>query len=78
MLEGQDATNGLTQQNANTTVPAMEAVEEFTLQSSNFAAEFGQVSGGLFNFTTKSGTNQYHGSVRVSDEYRSERWGPIY
>jgi hypothetical protein len=63
VLEGQDATNGLTQQNANTTMPAMEAVEEFTLQSSNFAAEFGQVSGGLFNFTTKSGTNQYHGSA---------------
>jgi Carboxypeptidase regulatory-like domain/TonB dependent receptor len=63
LLEGQDATNGLTQQNANTTMPAMEAVEEFTLQSSNFAAEFGQVSGGLFNFTTKSGTNQYHGSA---------------
>jgi hypothetical protein len=63
LLEGQDATNGLAQQNANTTMPAMEAVEEFTLQSSNFAAEFGQVSGGLFNFTTKSGTNQYHGSA---------------
>jgi hypothetical protein len=63
LLEGQDATNGLTQQNANTTVPSMEAVEEFTLQSSNFAAEFGQVSGGLFNLTTKSGTNQFHGSA---------------
>ena len=26
-------------------------------------AEFGQVLGGVFNFTTKSGTNEFHGSV---------------
>lgn len=62
ILEGQDATNSLTQQNANTTMPSMEAVEEFTLQSSNYSAEFGQVLGGMFNFTTRSGTNQFHGS----------------
>src|SRR6185503_14995338 len=29
----------------------------------NFAAEYGQVAGGLFNFTTKSGNNQVHGSA---------------
>ena len=33
------------------------------MQTTNFAAEFGQVLGGLFNFTTKSGTNELHGSV---------------
>ena len=54
ILEGQDATNGLTQQNANATMPSMEAVEEFTLQSSGFSAEYGQVLGGMFNFTTRS------------------------
>ena len=63
ILEGQDATNSLTQQNANTTMPNLEAVQEFTLQSSNFSAEFGQVLGGMFNFTTRSGTNQIHGSA---------------
>jgi hypothetical protein len=63
ILEGQDATNSLTQQNANTTMPNLEAVQEFTLQSSNFSAEFGQVTGGMFNFTTRSGTNQYHGGA---------------
>ena len=40
----------------------MEAIQEFTLQTSNFAAEFGIVAGGLFNFTSKGGTNQIHGS----------------
>jgi hypothetical protein len=63
VLEGQDATNALTPQNANNTLPAVDAIEEFTLQTSNFAAEFGQVVGGLFNFTTRGGTNQYHGST---------------
>jgi hypothetical protein len=63
VLDGQDNTNPLTQQNANATMPSMEAVEEFTLQSSNFAAEFGQVVGGLFNFTTRSGGNQFHGGA---------------
>jgi hypothetical protein len=63
MLDGQDATNALTQATTNHNQPSVEAVEEFTLQTSNFAAEFGQVSGGLFNFTAKSGTNQFHGSL---------------
>ena len=40
----------------------MEQIEEFSLQTSNYAAEFGQVTGGLFNFTIKSGTNSLHGS----------------
>jgi len=62
-LEGQDATNGLTQATTNHNQPSVEAIEEFTLQTSNFAAEFGQVNGGLFNFTAKSGTNRYHGSL---------------
>jgi hypothetical protein len=47
--------------------PAVEALQEFTLQSSNFAAEFGQVGGGMFNYTTKSGTNGLHGTLFVYD-----------
>src|SRR5262249_25009711 len=40
-----------------------EAIQEVAVQTSNFAAEFGQVGGGLFNATMKSGTNQFHGSL---------------
>ena len=56
LVDGQDITSTLF--DAGHTLeqnPAVEAIQEFTLQSSNFAAEFGQVTGGLFNFTTKSG-----------------------
>ena len=61
-IEGQESTN--TQQpNASHINPGVEAMQEVTLQTSNFAAEFGEVGGGLINFTAKSGTNQFHGSV---------------
>ncbi len=63
VLDGQDATNSLTQATTNHNQPSVEGVEEFTLQTNNFAAEYGQVSGGLFNFTSKSGTNAFHGSL---------------
>ncbi|MEK7408000.1 MAG: carboxypeptidase regulatory-like domain-containing protein [Acidobacteriota bacterium] len=38
-----------------------DTVQEFTVQTSNFSAEFGQTGGGVINMTTKSGTNQYNG-----------------
>lgn len=45
------------------TQPSVDAVQEVAIQTSNFAAEFGTVGGGIFNVTMKSGTNQYHGSA---------------
>lgn len=45
------------------TAPIQDAVQEFTLLQNNFNAEFGAGAGGQFNTVTKSGTNQYHGSV---------------
>ena len=40
-----------------------EAIQEVAVQTSNFAAEYGAVGGGIFNMTMKSGTNQLHGSA---------------
>ena len=45
------------------TQPSPDAIEEVAVQTSNFAAEFGSVSGALFNITLKSGTNQIHGTA---------------
>ncbi len=36
-----------------------DTVQEFTVQTSNFSAEFGQTGGGVINMTTRSGTNEY-------------------
>ena len=62
IFEGQDTTSALDGRVSDESQASVEAVEEFTLQTSNYSAEFGQVGGGLFNFTSRSGTNQYHGS----------------
>ena len=43
--------------------PSIEAVTEFTVDTNGFKAEFGQASGGIMSFASKSGTNDYHGSV---------------
>ncbi|MCU1339042.1 MAG: hypothetical protein JWO19_4623 [Bryobacterales bacterium] len=40
-----------------------DAVQEVAIQTSNFNAEYGSVSGALFNQIVKSGTNQYHGTA---------------
>ena len=38
-----------------------ETVQEFTVQSSAYSAEFGATGGGVINATTKSGTNDFNG-----------------
>ncbi len=43
--------------------PAVDAVEEFKVQSGPMSAEFGFTSGGAVNLVTKSGTNEIHGSL---------------
>ncbi|HEY7335447.1 MAG TPA: TonB-dependent receptor [Bryobacteraceae bacterium] len=62
-LEGQDASNGQVPATQAQIQPSVDAIQEVTVQTSNFAAEYGQVGGGFFNYTMKSGTNQLHGSV---------------
>ena len=60
IIDGADSTNQINSVQAGTGV-SMDAMQETAIQTSNFSAEFGQVGGGLFNITTRSGTNQYHG-----------------
>src|ERR1700676_3632193 len=40
-----------------------DAVAEFSVLSSNYPAEYGRSSGGVINAITRSGTNEFHGSV---------------
>ncbi|HTA43117.1 MAG TPA: TonB-dependent receptor [Bryobacteraceae bacterium] len=62
-IEGQDASNTGTPGVAAQTQPSVDAIQEIAIQTSNYAAEYGQVGGGMFNLTMKSGTNQFHGSA---------------
>ncbi|MBV8819336.1 MAG: carboxypeptidase regulatory-like domain-containing protein, partial [Acidobacteriaceae bacterium] len=43
--------------------PSVEAISEFELLGSDFNAEYGRTGGGFEIFTTRSGTNQFHGSL---------------
>src|SRR5215831_3383365 len=42
---------------------SQDAVEQFQVNSNGYAAEFGRASGAVVNVVTKSGTNDFHGSV---------------
>src|SRR3984893_6393333 len=41
----------------------VEAIQEFTVLTSNYSAEYGKTSGGVVNAISRSGTNTFHGSV---------------
>ncbi len=43
--------------------PGIDAIQEFTLERSNYDAAFGRSGGGQIVVATKSGTNQFHGSA---------------
>ena len=43
--------------------PSPDALQEFSVQTSQFSAEFGRNAGGLVNAVIRSGTNRYHGTL---------------
>jgi outer membrane receptor protein involved in Fe transport len=40
----------------------LDSVQEFSVLTNGFTAEYGRASGGVVNLVTKSGSNQFHGS----------------
>ena len=61
-IEGQEAMNTGTPGTPAQNQPSIDSIQEIAVQTSNYSAEFGQLGGGVFNITMRSGTNQYHGS----------------
>src|SRR5436190_503753 len=41
----------------------VDAIQEFSVLTSNYSAEYGKTSGGVVNAITRSGTNVFHGSA---------------
>src|SRR5262249_16899166 len=62
-IEGQDATNGMYRQINQGVQASVDAIQEVAVQTSNYAAEYGHARGRYFNYTMKSGKNQFHGAV---------------
>ncbi len=63
-LDGVSAntTRALSQSWVAVNAPSVEALTEFSVDTNGFKAEYGHAGGGVMNFVSKSGTNQYHGS----------------
>jgi hypothetical protein len=45
------------------TITGVDAVQEFSVITTNYSAEYGKTSGGVINAVTRSGTNNFHGSA---------------
>ena len=60
-LDGGDNTDNLF--NSNVAFPFPDAVQEFSMVTSNAGLEVGKSSAGTVNIVTKSGTNQIHGDA---------------
>ena len=43
--------------------PSLDALQEVKVETNNYSAEYSRTGGGIANLITKSGTNQFHGSL---------------
>ncbi len=58
--------------NKTTVTPSLEAIQEVSILTNNFQAEYGIRAGVLVNIVTKSGTNNWHGTAW--DYIRNEKF----
>ena len=54
--------NGL-ERGARLLTGSLESIDEFRVQTSNYQAQYGRAAGSYVNIATKSGNNQFHGSL---------------
>src|SRR5262249_44264636 len=50
-------------QGGTNSLVSIDAMQEFRIQTSTYAPEFGRTPGGQVSIVTRSGTNQFHGTV---------------
>lgn len=61
LLDGGNNVDEMT--NVNGPFPFPDALQEFSVQTSNYDAQFGQSAGAVVNIVTKSGTSHFHGDL---------------
>jgi hypothetical protein len=57
------AVPGFSAQGGTNALVSVDALQEFRIQTSSFAPEFGRTPGGQVSIQTRSGTNQFHGTL---------------
>jgi hypothetical protein len=76
-LDGGNNMTGL--RNTGNITPNPDAIEEFRVSTNSYSAEFGKFAGGVVNVITKSGTNDFHGSLFEffrNDKLNANVWTP--
>jgi Carboxypeptidase regulatory-like domain len=63
IINGVDANSIGTGENPNLSVPSMDSLQEFIVQTSMYDASAGRNAGGNVAAVTKSGTNRFHGNA---------------
>lgn len=78
LLDGvANSIGGLRNQNADLS-PPIDSLQELKVETNNFGAEYGRMMGGVMNAVTKSGTNEFHGSLYEflrNDAFDARGWG---
>jgi outer membrane receptor protein involved in Fe transport len=65
-LDGADNNNyfsGIVVASNQAVKPSIDAMQEFRIETHNYGAEFGKGGGAVVQVTTKSGTNEFHGTL---------------
>jgi hypothetical protein len=77
-----DGGNNITEmRNYGNPSPNPDAVDEFRVETSAFGAQYGQYSAGVVSVITKSGTNQFHGSLfefNRNTDFNANSWQPAH
>jgi len=68
---GSGAQMGITILGGTNTLVSVDALQEFRIQTSSFAPEYGRAPGGQVSIVTRSGTNEFHGAA--FDYFRNDK-----
>ena len=62
-MDGLDDTSAVKGAISDENQPSVESLAAQTLLVNNYSAEYGQSAGGIFSYTSKSGSNRLHGTI---------------
>lgn len=68
-VDGADSTDVVRNQLISS--PPLDAIKEFRIETNAYSARYGRAGGAIINVVTKSGTNEFHGSLY---EYHRNKW----